>query len=95
MRKCESAHKEFDAAAKTGTISVGTLPTWTRVEGRVVWRVVQGPYERLSGAWMKFPQEAAMRLQGGPAGPCGDVYLCAPGEHAASKLLTILYYPAP
>jgi hypothetical protein len=90
MASCDAAHSEFDRHAGKGN-QVGSLPEWTRVRGRVVYRVLRGAYEQLPGAWAEFVPSAMAR--GPPTGPAGDVYLCTPGEHEEERLLTILYLP--
>jgi hypothetical protein len=91
---CAAAHAELDPLVGK-EVSVGELPLWTRVQGRVAWKVVRGPYSELPGSWMAFMREVGTN----PArvnGPTGDVYACQPMDHEAdggSQLLTILYAP--
>ena len=94
MASCDSAHAFFDKSVGA-PIQVGVLPEWTRVKGKVAWRVVKGPYPELSKAWQTFPGDAAKVLRSPPEGPGGDVYLCRPQEHSSDRHLTVLYLPLP
>ncbi len=49
MSCCGEVHERFDRFAN-GSIQVGELPAWTRVQGRVAWFAFQGPYSSLSGS---------------------------------------------
>jgi hypothetical protein len=95
MPSCDARHAEYDRIAG-GKIQVGTLPNWTRVQGKVAWRVVQGPYSNLPAAWHEFIAQVGEQVRGPPAGPSGDVYVCSPEDHASdrgAKILTLLYLP--
>lgn len=92
---CDAAHAQYDRFAN-GPAQVGTLPAWTRVQGKVVWLVAQGPLDQLSGVWQGFHAKAGAVMTGRPDGPPGEVFVCPPEAHAAdhqAKLLTILYLP--
>jgi len=92
---CDSAHEMLDRFAN-GEIQVGTLPPWTRVQGRVAWTVWRGPLDLLGEAWTFFHRKVRARQPGRPAGPPGEVFVCRPEDHAAdsqSRLLTLLYLP--
>lgn len=94
MPGCDAAHAAFDAHVGK-EITVGPLPEWTRIQGRVAWVVVRGPYSGLNQSWMSFMgQLSGKKIV--PRGPCGDVYTCQLPDHESdggSKLLTILYAP--
>ena len=94
MANCDEAHKLFDPQVEKG-IMVGTLPSWTCVSGKVVYRVLKGPYDQLPKAWDEFPQKALQEARVPPRGPPGDVYVCGPMDHPREpgKMLTILYIP--
>jgi hypothetical protein len=92
MAGCDAAHAQFDGKVG-GPLETGTLPEWTRVRGKVIWRAVRGPYDRMAGDWKEFMEAAMAALRGPPDGPCGDVYLCNPTEHGPERFLTILYLP--
>jgi hypothetical protein len=94
MAACDAAHSELDKLVGK-KVQIGTLPPWTRVRGKVAWKVVRGPYSELPGSWMAFMHEVGSG-SARPSGPTGDVYACQPEDHAqdgGSKLLTILYAP--
>ncbi len=93
MTCCEAFHKALDAKAN-GEIGVGVLPAWTRVTGREVWYVYQGPYRVMSTNgwdlfWKKFAT-ANLTMEGAP----GDVYACSPACHTedrGERMLTIFW----
>jgi len=94
MASCDAAHAELDKWVGAQT-QVGELPGWTRVRGKVAWKVVQGPYSGLDAAWREFTIGLGS-VQARPNGPCGDVYACQIPDHepdGGAKLLTILYAP--
>ena len=94
MASCDAAHKVLESKVDQG-IHVGELPVWTCVGGKVAYRVIQGSYEQLPGAWATFPQRALETARSPPRGPPGDVYVCSPMDHAKDpgRLLTVLYLP--
>ncbi len=95
MSVCDAAHQMFDPLAN-GDLQVGTLPAWTRVQGKVVWFVWRGPLDLLGEAWAFFHRKVRAAGPGQPDGPPGEVFLCRPEDHAAdrqTRLLTILYLP--
>jgi len=92
---CEQAHREFDRLG-TGEIQTGALPTWLHVQGRVAWRVHQGPYSGISRAFPEFIEKVQEQLPGKIRGAPGDVYVCSPMDHVgaeAKRLLTIFWGP--
>jgi hypothetical protein len=94
MGACDDAHEEFGSKAD-GKVRVGTLPEWTRVEGKVAWQVLKGPYSKMLEAWPAFMQKALAAAKA-PNGPPGDVYVCNPMDHhgkAEATMLTVLYLP--
>ncbi len=93
VASCDGAHAFFDKTVGA-PVQIGMLPDWTRVKGKVAWRVVKGPYSELPRVWAAFPGEAAKVLRGPPDGPAGDVFLCNPQEHSPDRLLTVVYLPA-
>lgn len=93
MRKCDDAHRQFDAIAN-GEAKVGKLPDWIHVRGKAFWWVFQRTYESMAKAFETF------RTKAGPAGvqpvgPPGDVYVCDPDEHREDpeRILTVLWVP--
>jgi hypothetical protein len=94
MPACDAAHSELDPFVGK-KVTVGKLPVWARVQGRVAWKVVRGPYTELPENWMAFMREVGTS-RARANGPTGDVYACQPMDHekdGGSKLLTILYAP--
>jgi hypothetical protein len=93
MALCDGAHARYDQLA-AGKIQVGNLPEWTRVQGRVAWSVVKGPYSQLPAAWQSFMRDAP-GASVHPNGPPGDVYVCNPMDHQGTEesMLTLLYVP--
>jgi effector-binding domain-containing protein len=93
MATCEAGHAEFEKQAD-GKVHVGTLPEWTRVKGKVAYRVHRGPYSELHRVSGTFPEQV-LRAKESPAGPSGDVYVCPSMDHPGgdAKLLTVLYFP--
>ena len=95
MAICDAAHQRFDQLAN-GELQVGTLPSWTRVQGKVAWFVWRGPLDMLGEAWAFFHRKVRAANPGRPDGPPGEIFLCRPEDHRGdgqSKLLTILYLP--
>lgn len=95
MPLCDGAHRQFDSIAN-GEVQNGTLPSWTRVQGKVAWWIAKGPLTSLGSAWETFHQKVGQARPGRPDGPPGDVFCCRPEDHASDKqksLLTILYLP--
>jgi hypothetical protein len=95
MPLCDAAHKQFDQLAN-GSLQVGNLPSWTRVQGKVAWFVWRGPLDMLGEAWAFFHRKVRAAEPGRPDGPPGEVFICRPEDHVddkQSKLLTILYLP--
>ncbi|MCI4348953.1 MAG: hypothetical protein L3J93_01875 [Thermoplasmata archaeon] len=65
--------------------------------GPVLWYVSQGPYSGLGEAWSVFMRKARATFPSAElAGPPGDVYVCAPEDHAgsgAARLTTLMWAP--
>lgn len=95
MAACDRAHRQLDKLAN-GSLQVGTLPEWTRVQGRAAWFVWRGPHNMLGEAWTFFHRKVRAAEPGPPAGPPGEVFVCRPQDHTSdgeARLLTILYLP--
>ena len=95
MTACEEVHRKYDALAHA-EVQAGELPAWMRIQGRVAWYAVQGPYDHLGDAWAEFMQKALASDIGPVSGPPGDVYVCDPLDHLAEaeeRLTTILWVP--
>lgn len=95
MARCAEIHREFDRFAN-GEVQSGTLPSWTHVNGRVVWYVYQGSYSGLGRAFGTFMQKASAAYPGKTRGPPGDLYVCPPEEHTGEgerTLTTIIWAP--
>ena len=94
MPDCTGIHKEYSGYANSKP-QRGVLPSWTHVQGKVVWSVHQGSYRGLAEAWDKFNKELSSMPPEKFAGPPGDVYACSPMDHKGKEetMITILYAP--